>query len=278
METVAIIGVGLIGGSIGLAARRRGLCGRVVGIGRDQTRLRKARGLGAVTAMTTSIEEGVRDADLVVVCTPVDCISQHVLRAAASCRRPALITDVGSTKAAIVAEVERALNSSVSFVGSHPLAGSDKSGVAFARDDLFDGRAVVVTPTRRTRPGDVRRIKEFWSGLGARISTMTPQAHDKAVAATSHLPHIVAAALAANTPERWLHLVAGGWLDTTRVAAADVELWAQILLHNRKNVLHALGLHQEAMEVFAQALIRGNKKELLRLLAAGQRRRNALGS
>jgi prephenate dehydrogenase len=277
-NTVAIIGVGLIGGSIGLATRRRGLCGRVVGIGRDATRLRQAKRLGAVTEIVTSVEKGVRDADLVVVCTPVDSIPQFVLRAAASCKRPTLITDTGSTKASIVGRVERAVAHPASFVGSHPLAGGEQSGVASAREDLFEGRAVVVTPTRRTRQGDVDAVSGFWSALGGRVWSMTPQAHDKAVAVTSHLPHVAAAALAANTPIAVSHLVAGGWLDTTRVAAGDAELWAQILLDNRQHVSQAVRAHQNTMERFFQALNRGNKKELLRLLTAGQRRRNALGS
>src|SRR5688572_15288147 len=147
-ETVAIVGVGLIGGSIGLALRERKLAGRVVGIGRRPESLQRAVAVGAVHETTQDVERGVSDAELVLVCTPVESIAGHVRQAAHACPAGALITDAGSTKASIVRQLNSSLPPAVAFVGSHPLAGSEKNGCDHARADLFEGRVVVVTPTR----------------------------------------------------------------------------------------------------------------------------------
>jgi prephenate dehydrogenase len=281
-NTVAIIGVGLIGGSIGLALRSRDLAGRVVGIGRSAGSLRQAARCGAVTETTTRLARGVADAELIVVCTPVQSIVDHVLQAAESCPQGALITDAGSTKASIVAAIERELKPTpgrnVAFIGSHPLAGSEKTGVQFARADLLEGRVVVVTPTRRSRADDVVRVEQFWGSLGTQVLRKTPQAHDQAVAATSHLPHVLASLLAAATPRELLPLVAGGWLDTTRVAAGDVELWRQILNENRADVLKSLDKFAKVLASFRAALQRGDQAKIAKLLEAGKQNRDAVGS
>jgi prephenate dehydrogenase len=277
-NSVAIFGVGLIGGSIGLALRQRSLCPSVVGIGRDMRRLEAALERGAITRATTDVGQAVGDADVVVVCTPVRRVANHVLLVAAASRPDTLITDVGSTKLRIVAEIESCLPADRLFVGSHPLAGSDKSGVEFASSRLFQDRTVVITPTDRSGPEAVRRITEFWSALDAVPVTMPPESHDRALAQTSHLPHIVAAALAAGTPPEFLHLVASGWLDTTRVAAADGDLWTQILLENRENMLAAIRGYEGQLTGFARALESGDAEALQQLLNAGKQRRDAVGS
>ncbi len=276
-STVAIVGVGLIGGSVGLALRRRNLAERVVGIGRSTASLRKAQRRGAVTSTTTRLEQGVADAQLVVVCTPVESIVEHVRAAARACPAGALITDAGSTKGQIASSLDGELGRDVSFVGSHPLAGSEKKGPEFADDRLFEGRVVVITPTRRTRKESVQAVERFWKSLGARVVRMSPDAHDEAVAVTSHVPHVVASALAAATPEAQLPLVATGWLDSTRVAAGDVELWTQILIENRDSVLSALQRYEKGLASFRAALAKGDRKRLAALLRAGKERRDAVG-
>lgn len=275
-NTVTIVGVGLIGGSIGLALRQRNLAQRIVGVGRRATSLRRAKQRGCVDTTTTSIARGVAESEVVIVCTPVGQIVEHVLEAADHCPAGALITDAGSTKAAIVAAVDNQTHRRVSFVGSHPLAGSEKAGAQFARDDLLDKRLVVLTPTRKTEDRVVNSIEGFWKALGAKVERMTPAAHDEAVAAVSHLPHAVASALAASTPKKYLPLVAGGWQDTTRIAAGDVELWRQIFQDNQRSLLKSLDRFEQTLANLRHAVHAGDQHQLLKILQAGKDTRDAI--
>ncbi len=183
-----------------------------------------------------------------------------------------------------MAEVERQLcpqgkwNRNVRFVGGHPIAGSEQKGVAHAREDLFVGRVCLLTPTTHAPAADVEKLSEFWTELGAKVRTMTPDAHDRALAAISHAPHVVAAALAAATPGEDVPLAAGGWLDTTRIAAGDVELWRQILLANPGHVLEAVGRIEKKLAALRSAIQRGVASELEELLAEAKRVRDAVGS
>jgi prephenate dehydrogenase len=254
LETVAIVGVGLIGGSIGLALRARGRCEHVIGIGRNDARLREAVALGAIDEATTSLSQGVARADVVVVCTPVTRIADDVRQAAVNGPERVLITDAGSTKQGIVQTLEHESRTRAVFVGGHPLAGSDSNGVAHARADLFEGRACVLTPTPRTPADRLGRARSFWSDLGCRLIELDPAAHDAVLALTSHLPHVVAAALAAVVPGESLGLAAGAYRDCTRVAKADASLWAGIFLENRLPLLEALGMFQDQLAYFLQAL------------------------
>jgi len=273
-DTVAIVGVGLIGGSIGMALRERGLARHVVGIGRRMTSLRTARQMGAVTRTTLDLARGVARAELVIVCTPVGRIAGDVRTAAQACKAGALLTDVGSTKAEIVAALEGELPRHTRFVGSHPVAGGEKSGPAAATADLLVGRTVIVTPSAVTRDDDYEAIAALWSSLGAGVVRMSPADHDRILAATSHLPHMAASALAAATPEGDLPLVASGWLDTTRVAAGDAELWQQILSSNRAHVLKALARYEGVLASLRRALERGDNAKLVEILAEAKRRRD----
>src|SRR3954471_23401721 len=180
-DTVAIVGVGLIGGSIGLAMRERRLAQKIIGIGRRQISLDVARKVGAIDHGVTNLATGVAEAQLVVIATPVDTIAERVVQAAAACPATSLITDVGSTKEAIVAAVDAGLASRRSgprFVGSHPLAGDHRTGPEHARADLFEGRTVVVTPTELTRTAAVTEVVGFWQALGGNVRQMAPSKHD----------------------------------------------------------------------------------------------------
>lgn len=277
-ETVAIVGVGLIGGSIGLALRQRNLAGCVVGIGRRQSSLRKAKLAGAIHFATTNLSRGVSEAELTIVCTPVARIAEHVRQVAEHCPDGAVITDAGSTKQTIVAALEGQLPDGTKFIGSHPLAGGHESGPEASRPDLFHERTVVVTATRRSSPHAVQAVTEFWQRLGAQVVRMSPSAHDKAVAATSHLPHLIASTLAAVTPKKSLHLAASGWNDTTRIAAGDSDMWQQIFLHNREELLGALDDFSGVLDAFRRALESKDAKAISRLLKKGKQQRDAMGS
>jgi prephenate dehydrogenase len=276
VSTLALVGVGLIGGSVGLAARRRGAAGRIVGCDRDSAALDHALGAGILDGACDEPAEAARGADLVVVCTPVDHIPSGLLAAAAACRPGAVLTDAGSTKAAIVAAVHGRLPAGVGFVGSHPLAGSEKNGPEHARADLFDGRLVVLTPTPETGEGPLALVRGFWEALGARVRLMEASEHDRAVALTSHLPHLLASALAGTLPPDLYELTATGFADTTRLAAGSPALWTAIFQANRDDVLAALDLFEEGLNRFRVALSAGDAAALNALLQLGKTVRDRL--
>ena len=289
---VTIVGVGLIGGSIGLALRQRGLAKQIVGVGRRQASLDRALACGAIDSATTDLAAGVAKADIVIVATPVASVVEDVCRALAAAPAKALVTDAGSTKASICAAISNAAISNNekidngNFVGSHPLAGDHRSGPEHARSDLFDGKTVVVTPTEATPPETAERAKTFWKSLGANVLQMSPEQHDRALATTSHLPHLVASALAATTPTEWLPLAATGWADTTRIAAADPKLWTQIFMQNSPDVVEALDRLIEQLQTTRANLVADETSdesseipfEIEKFLHQAKRTRDALGN
>jgi len=277
-STVAIVGVGLIGGSVGLALRQRGLADRVVGIGRRQSSLRTARRVGAVTSTTIDLAKGVAEAELVVVCTPVGRIIEHVRQAAENCPEGTLITDAGSTKQSIVEALDGRLTRGCRFLGSHPLAGGERAGPAHASAELFEGKVAILTPTKNTLAEDFDLLEGFWSGLGSVVIQMPADEHDRALAVTSHLPHLIATALAATIPETYFRLSGAGLLDTTRVAAGDPELWKQVFSHNRPKVLAALQGFEKQLTAMRTALQQGDDSALEELLKIAKKVRDALGS
>ncbi len=276
--TLTIVGVGLIGGSVGLAARRRGLAGRVLGAGRQAATLERACALGAIDLACPDVADAVRRADVAVFCTPVTLIAEQVLATAPGCSPGTLLTDAGSTKAAIVGALDGKLPSGVSFVGSHPLAGSEKRGPEHADADLFEGRVTVVTPAPGTEGSAVERTIAFWQALGSRVLLMEPEEHDRALALTSHLPHLLASALAGILPPELRDLAATGFRDTTRIAAGDPSLWTGIFLQNRAALLEALGQLRDQVMEFQKALMTGDQAAIDALLARGKRSRDALGT
>ena len=278
-DTIAIAGVGLIGGSIGLAALERQLARRIIGIGRHPQKLEQAQALGAITDFATNLEDGVAEAQLIIICTPVRFIAQQVCQALAVSNGDAIVTDAGSTKQQIIDQVhQQAGEAAERFVGSHPLAGSEKSGAEHAVANLFLNRSVIVTPTSATNKIAQQQTIEFWQQLGSRTHLMTPAEHDQILAATSHLPHLLASVLAAATPDAALPFVSTGWLDTTRVAAGDPELWTQILQQNQTEVRQSLSHFQSVLEQFSQALDQDQWETLAQILALGKTQRDALGS
>jgi prephenate dehydrogenase len=276
--TVAIVGVGLIGGSIGRGLQARKLAARVIGVGRSRASLEAARRTGAVTE-TALDPAAVAEADLVVVTTGVKSIPGLLEAIDRSIRPGTLLTDAGSTKASIVAAWEKRRKSRRGrFVGSHPLAGSHRRGPEAADGELFTGRVAVVTPAAATPTADVEAIGEFWSALGATVFVMSPREHDRIVAATSHAPNVMAAAIAAATSPAALPFTAGGWRAPTRIAAGDAELWADILLDNAGPLGTALGRIATAAERILAAVVAGDRRRLVTRLSRAKDARDALGS
>jgi prephenate dehydrogenase len=277
IETLAIIGVGLIGGSVGLAARRRGVAARIVGADERPEALRQGLALGAIDEIRASPEAAAEGADVVVVCTPVDAIAAVVLTAAACSRPGTLVTDAGSVKAAVLRAVEGRLPQGVCFVAGHPLAGSEKQGAEFADARLFEGRTVLLTPTPHTDGKALAKAASLWEALGGRVRLMDPDEHDRALALTSHLPHLTAAAVAGVLPPAWADLTATGFRDATRLASGGPELWASILGSNAEALKSALERLGGRLEEFRRALADDDRAALVELLSQGKRVRDGLG-
>jgi prephenate dehydrogenase len=275
-DTLAILGVGLLGGSVALAARQRSIARSIVGVEPDETRWRLAS-MGLVDEVVSLESERVAQADVVVCCVPVDRIVELVLRATSRGKPGQVVTDVGSTKAIIVREIEARQPHHVHFVGSHPLAGSEKSGPDHSSAGLFENRLVVLTPTNQTHGEAVSFVGDFWQSLGARVRLMSPEDHDRAVAVTSHLPHLLSSALVRMLPEELSELTATGFRDMTRLAEGDPALWMAIFAQNRDFLLQALDLYEEQLHDFRRALSQGDTTALTRLLDSGRQRRRLPG-
>ncbi len=271
---VAIVGVGLLGGSLGMALRSRKLARRVVGIGRRQAALDRAIAVGAVDEGTLDIRAGASEAELVVLATPVGSMVELARAAAQAAPQGALMTDVGSTKARVVQGIEEAAGGRVRFVGSHPMAGSERRGVDEASATLFEGALCFVTPTPRTDPLALAAVRELWQAVGARVRALTPAEHDRLLALASHLPHVVAAALVnVATPEA-IACAGTGFRDTTRVASGDPRLWADVCLHNRERLLEALAGFEQQVRTLRRILSDGSDGELVAWLESAKAMRD----
>ncbi len=251
IRRLAVVGLGLLGGSVAKAARAHGVAGQIVGIGRDAARLEPALRDGAVDRATTDLADGVGEADFVVLAATVAAnvdLLERVWRAALP---GAVVTDVGSTKRAIVRAADRLRGTGAAhFVGSHPMAGSERSGYAIARADLFTGAIVIVTPNDESDAAAVKTVSGFWEALGARVSLLEAETHDRVVAAISHLPHLLAVALVDaihRSEPAALECAAGGFKDTSRIAAGDPHLWQEIFLANRDALAGAVTSLRQAL-------------------------------
>jgi prephenate dehydrogenase len=261
-RSITIIGVGLIGGSLGLALKSRGLVDRIVGLGRDPSRLDEALRRGAIDAATIDPAAALAEAEIAVVCTPVSRIVEDAVSAATHGSSDLIVTDVGSTKRAIVETLDCHPALEGRFVGAHPIAGSERTGVGHADAQLFESACCVVTPGRRSQRGAVARVEALWESVGCRVRRMTPTDHDRSLALVSHLPHAVAAALVHAASDADAALAGGAYRDGTRVAASDEGLWADIFLANRTPTLEALDTLGRQLEHFRRLLDDGDREAL----------------
>jgi len=283
VERACIVGVGLLGGSLALALRNKGLARQCVGTARTATTLKKALEMGVVDEAYPEAERAVGDCDLVVMCTPIGAIAALASRIAPVLSKGALLTDVGSTKRQVV-EVIEPLEGRFRFVGGHPLAGSEKTGVAHAREDLFENRTYFLTPTERSDLAAVGRMRDLVLGIGARPVMLSPDQHDRLVAITSHLPHVLACLTVALvrdeglTPQQLEQGIGQGFLDVTRVAAGGAEMWTDILLTNADHVDSLLQRVAQAAEEVRLQVRKGAREQVLRWLEEAAQFRRSLGN
>ncbi|MEZ6057146.1 MAG: prephenate dehydrogenase/arogenate dehydrogenase family protein [Planctomycetaceae bacterium] len=284
-DTIVIVGVGLIGGSLARAVREAKLAQRIVGAGRNLERLKEAQRAGVVDDVADAPHE-VTGADLVIVCTPVDRVVEDVRYWSQSLRMNGLITDVGSTKQVICGELEGFDGQTdvepqddddddfvdAVFIGSHPLAGSEKHGWEHSDGTLFRGRRCILTPVPNVRKSSVDELKKFWQLLGMQVDVMTPMQHDRLLAVTSHLPHAAAAAMSLLLTDEIIPLVATGFRSTARVAGGDPSVWTPIFLSNAEAVLSAIDQFQSELTTLADAIRAGDGDGVTSILAEARNR------
>ena len=268
-ERVAIAGVGLIGGSLALAARAAGLVGEVVGCGRSAANLETALQRGMIDRYTNDIAQAVRDADFVLMAVPVRSTADVVRACAPALQRGVVVSDVGSVKSSVIEEVEAVLPPGVAFVGAHPIAGTEASGAAAADAELFHGSRCILTPSASSTPDAVAKLRALWEGVGAVVETMEATRHDEILAWVSHLPHAIAFsvmnALLANDAGA-AHYAGPSFRGLTRVAASSAEMWRDIFLTNATSLEHAIRGFSAALEELRQALASGDSEKISKLL------------
>jgi len=271
-KKVGIVGTGLIGGSIALAIRKKRLAGEVVGISRRRKSIRDAKSRGAIDRGSQDLKI-IRGCDAVILATPVETIIKMEPAISKLVSRDCLVTDVGSTKVEIVKVFSKIFPN---FIGSHPLAGSEKTGILQAHVDLFKNSLCILTPTEATSTAALKITKVLWQRLGAQTVLLTPKSHDRILSFVSHLPHVAAFALMGVLPKDYLRFASSGLKDMTRIARSDGELWVQIFLSNPKNLVKAIESLDAQLSQIKGALRRKDKKLLKGILERARTKRRIL--
>jgi len=267
-QKMAIVGVGLIGGSLAMVCRQKGLAKQIVGYGRRLENLKKAVKLGVIDRFFQDLHETVKGADLIVLATPVGRLEALAREMASAVSREAVVMDVGSVKGDLVARLEEVLPNSSRFVGTHPIAGKEKTGVEAASATLFSGALCILTPTERTDPSALESVKAVWEAAGARLVLMDAARHDQILAAVSHLPHLVAYALVNTVLETRVQgqevrsFSGGGFRDFTRIAASSPEMWRDICLLNKDPLLGMIEAYEKTLARLKELIRQGNGKGL----------------
>lgn len=284
-QTLSIIGLGLIGGSIGLGVKQRLNHWRVVGYDSNALSVEAALSAGAIDVAANSLTQAITLADWIILAVPIGAAPLVIQQIARHAKPGTIVTDVASTKGSIVRLAAEFLTDQTPFVGSHPIAGSEKGGIASARPDLLYNALCVVTPTADSKPDTIKAIETFWTELGLRVLKMTPDEHDQAYAAVSHVPHAVAAAIINATPallesieNASIQTLAGkGFMDTTRIAAGNPEMWRDILLSNSGDVKRGLLAIARELQELAWMLNDVHQDRLLEYLTRAAESRRRLG-
>ncbi len=273
---VTIIGIGLIGGSVAKALKTQQLCREVVGVSRRQSTQHYALKNNIVDKATSDLKKAVEGADLVVLGLPVKSIIHVLTIVGKHLRRGCIVTDVGSVKANIVEAAYKNLPSSVFFVGGHPLTGSEKSGIAHADAQLFHGATCILTPDGKTNKGALDKIRHLWVKLGAKVKTLSVNDHDKIMAFVSHVPHLLAYAMVESLPSEMAGFCSSGFKDTTRIAASDAKMWADICLENPKNIIQAIDKIVAVLANYRKAIVSQEEQFLMTKFKTAKEKRDAL--
>lgn len=271
---VAIIGVGLIGGSIALGLKKKKLSYEVIGISRHKKTLLLAKKRGAIDRGSQQINI-IKDADLVILATPINTMIKLVPLILKVIKPECVVSDVGSTKQEIVSKLDKVFPH---YVGSHPLAGSEKRGIIHSCPDIFKGSLCILTPTKNTSYDALVKIKRLWSELGANVVFLPADTHDKILSFISHLPHIVAFSLIGIIPKKYLKFASTGLKDTTRIAASDSQLWTDIFLSNQRNMLKTIELLRENLSKIKSVINKGDREQLIKILREAREKRDRLNS
>ncbi len=262
-NSVTIIGVGLIGGSLSIALKEQRLANRVIGFGRDENRLKEALKLGIIDSYTLSLKE-TTNSELIVLATPMGVFEKILMPIVSFLREGTIVIDVGSVKKQVVESLEKILPPHAHFIGTHPIAGSDRKGFEYAKGDLFRSAKVILTPTERTDKPSLDKIAKMWEKLGAVVEIMSADTHDKIYALMSHLPHLVSFSLV-NTIDKidknLINYAGSGFKDTTRIARSDPTIWKDIFCMNRHYLLGALKEYIKILESFKNMLEDGSSEE-----------------
>lgn len=268
-KRVALIGFGLIGGSIARAARLQGLADEIVATARSEKTRARVKELGIVDRVVETNAEAVKDADLVILCIPVGACGAVAAEIGPHLKKGAVVSDVGSVKGAIVREMAPHIPAGVHFVPAHPVAGTEHSGPDSGFPELFINRWCILTPPEGVSAEATEHLRAFWAGLGAKVEIMTPDHHDLVLAITSHLPHLIAYTivgtadeLAQVTESEVIKFSAGGFRDFTRIAASDPTMWRDVFLNNKEAVLEMLGTFTEDLSKLTRAIRRGDGEAL----------------
>ncbi len=276
----AILGVGLLGASFSLALKKHGLCGSVCGFGRSRANLEQAKAMGIIDSFAADPAAACSDADLVLLAAPVGSFSELVKRASSSLKNGAVVTDVGSVKGKLVYDLEGSMPSGVHFVGAHPIAGSDRSGIAYADPDLFRGSLCIITPSDRTEPASLKAVMDVWRSFGSKVTTMNPDQHDRVYAAVSHLPHIIAYAMVnavSDIDSSFFSYCGQGFRDMTRIAASSPEIWTDISLLNRENIREMLATFRANLDRMDAHLKASDAEALKKHFARASEARKSIG-
>lgn len=276
IKHVTIIGVGLIGGSIGKALRKSGV--RVSGVGRRQSSLKTALKVGAIDDAHLDCSEPAAQSDLVILATPVGTFEDYFRTIKPLLKRGAVVTDVGSTKGDVVRSARKVWGSGKDnpFIGSHPMAGSVNKGPKFSDNHLLSDALCIITPLANTPKAKLRRVVNFWKNLGMRTMQMTPSSHDLSVARVSHLPHLISTALVLLPTDNDLKVAAAGFRDMTRLASGDTEMWRDIVKTNRKSITKAIDELITASEKLRDLISAGDEKTIQNFLIKAKKCRDNL--
>lgn len=271
-ERVALIGLGLIGGSLGHAMKRGGLARHVAGYARSEATRQRAHEIGFIDSAHASAAEAVKDADLVVVCTPVGALGAIAAEIEPHLKRGAILTDVGSVKLAVIRDMGPHVPEGVHFIPGHPIAGTEQSGPDAGFAELFEGRWCILTPVPGTDQGAIDRLSTFWTACGSKVDVMEPKHHDLVLAIVSHLPHIIAynivgtaSDLETVTQSEVIKYSASGFRDFTRLAASDPTMWRDVCLNNKEPILEMLARFSEDLTALQRAIRWGDGDKLFDL-------------